>query len=173
VILATSNAANFTDGLDGLAGNTTAVSFGCYAVIAFLQGQTWLSAFCFIMVGCLLGFLWFNANPAMIFMGDTGSQAIGAALGIVALMSGQWLLLPIIALIYFIETISVISQRLAFRYGMWKYGERVRIFKMAPIHHHFELSGWSEIQIVMRFFLLSLLSGLIGIALALISIKPI
>jgi phospho-N-acetylmuramoyl-pentapeptide-transferase len=170
IILGTSNAANFTDGLDGLAGNSAMVAFGAYGVIAFLQGQTWLSAFCFIMVGCLLGFLWFNAKPARIFMGDTGSQALGAGLAIVALMSTEWLLLPIIASVFVMETLSVIIQRAGFRYGIWRYNDREkgRVFLMAPIHHHFEVLGWHESQIVYRFFFVAFLSALLGIALALL-----
>jgi phospho-N-acetylmuramoyl-pentapeptide-transferase len=170
LILATSNSANFADGLDGLAGNISLVAFGSYAVITWFQGQTWLSAFCFIMVGCLLGFLWFNANPARVFMGDTGSQALGATLAVVSLMSGQWLLLPIIGSMFLVETLSVIIQRIGFRYGLRRYGdrERGRIFRMAPIHHHFEHLGWNEAQIVYRFFFIAFLSGLLGIALALL-----
>ena len=170
IILATSNTANFTDGLDGLAGNVSMVAFGSYGVIAHLQGQTWLAAFCFIMVGCLLGFLWFNANPAMVFMGDTGSQALGATLAIVALMTGQWLLLPIVASVFVMEGLSVIIQRIGFAYGVRFHGDREagRIFLMAPIHHHFQKLGWEEAQIVFRFFFISFLSGLIGVALALL-----
>lgn len=170
IILGAANAVNFTDGLDGLAGNTAVAAFSSYGVIASLQGQTWLAAFCFIMVGALFGFLWFNANPAQVFMGDTGSQAIGAALGIVALMSEQWLLLPIIGSVFVAEALSVIIQRTGFFYGLKVHGdrERGRVFLMAPIHHHFQKLRWGEAQIVYRFFFLSVLSGLIGIALALL-----
>lgn len=170
IIVGTANAVNFTDGLDGLAGNVSVVAFGAYGIIAFLQGQTWLSAFCFIMVGALFGFLWFNANPAQVFMGDTGSMAIGAALAIVALMSEQWLLLPIIGSIFVSEALSVIIQRAGFKYGVTLYGdkERGRVFKMAPIHHHFQRLEWGEVQIVYRFFFIAILSGMLGIALALL-----
>lgn len=170
IIVGTANAVNFTDGLDGLAGNVSVVAFGAYGVIAFLQGQTWLSAFCFIMVGALFGFLWFNANPAQVFMGDTGSMAIGAALAIVALMSEQWLLLPIIGSIFVTEALSVIIQRLGFRYGTTFFGdkEKGRVFKMAPIHHHFQRLYWGEVQIVYRFFFVAFLSGMLGIAIALL-----
>jgi len=170
IILGTSNAVNLTDGLDGLAGNVAVVAFGAYGIIAFLQGQIWLSSFCFIMVGSLFGFLWFNANPAQVFMGDIGSQAIGAALAIVALMSEQWLLLPVIASIFVFETISVILQRAGFRYGKMIHGdkEKGRVFKMAPVHHHFQALEWGEVQIVYRFFFISFLSGMLGIALALL-----
>lgn len=170
IVIGSANAVNFTDGLDGLAGNIAMIAFGSYGIIASLQGQTWLSAFCFVMVGCLLGFLWFNAKPALIYMGDTGSQAIGAALAIVALMSGHWLLLPIIGSVFVIEALSVIAQRVGFFYGKVMYGdkERGRIFRMAPIHHHFERLQWGEVQIVYRFFFIGLLSGMLGIALALL-----
>jgi len=168
IILSTSNGCNLLDGLDGLAGNVMAVAFGAYGTISFLQGQTWLAIFDFIILGCLYGFIWYNAHPAKIFMGDTGSMAIGATLGIVALMSGQWLLLPIIALILVIEVGSALLQRSFARYSERYLGERKRLFKAAPIHHHFELIGWGEERIVMRFWLISILSGMIGIALALL-----
>ncbi len=168
ILTATSNGANFTDGLDGLAGNVSATAFIAYGIISFLQGQIWLTIFDFVMVGALFGFLWFNAHPAQVFMGDTGSQAIGAALGVVALMSGQWLLLPIIAFIFLIEVLSVILQKLSFWYSEKYLGETIRIFKMSPIHHHFELSGWSEFQIVSRFWFVSILTAMLGIGLALL-----
>jgi len=163
VIVATSNAVNLTDGLDSLAGWTAAIAFACYGVIAFLQGQAYLVVFCFTVVGALLAFLWYNAHPAELFMGDTGSLALGATLAVVALMTGQWLLLPLIGLVFVAETVSVIAQIAYFKMTGGK-----RFFKMAPLHLHFELLGWSETQVVQRFWLAGLLAGMLGIALALL-----
>ena len=163
IIIASANAVNFTDGLDGLAGLISATAFAAYGVIALIQNQIFLAQFCFTMVGALYGFLWFNVYPAQLIMGDTGSMALGSSLGIVALMTGQWILLPVIAFIPVSEVLSVIIQ---VTYYKWSGGKRV--FKMAPLHHHFELSGWSETQIVQRFWLVSLLCAIAGIALAVI-----
>lgn len=163
VIVAASNAVNFTDGLDGLAGLISATGFVAYGSIAMIQGQVELGNFCFTVVGALFGFLWFNVHPAELFMGDTGSLAFGATLGVVALMTGQWLLLPIIAIIPVSETISVILQ-----IGYFKITKGRRLFKMAPLHHHFEMLGWSETQVVQRFWLVSLLFAMLGIAAALV-----
>lgn len=163
LLVATSNALNFTDGLDGLAGIITASAFAAYGFIAALQGQVFLVQFCFIMVGACFGFLWYNAHPAQLFMGDAGSLALGASLATVALMTGQWLLLPIIAIIPVAEMLSVIIQ---VSYFKWSGGQR--IFRRAPIHHHFELSGWSETQIVQRFWLIGILAAMTGVAFALL-----
>jgi phospho-N-acetylmuramoyl-pentapeptide-transferase len=163
IIIASANAVNFTDGLDGLAGLISATAFAAYGGIALIQKQIFLAQFCFTMVGALYGFLWYNVYPAQLIMGDTGSMALGSSLGIVALMTGQWVLLPVIAFIPVSEVLSVLIQVTYFKVSGGK-----RIFKMAPIHHHFELSGWSETQIVQRFWLVSLLSAIIGIALAVI-----
>lgn len=163
IIIGTSNALNLTDGLDGLAGIITASAFAAYGLIAALQGQTFLTQFCFIMVGACFGFLWYNAHPAQLFMGDTGSLALGAALGTVALMTGQWLLLPIIAIIPVAETISVILQ-----VSYFKFTGGQRIFRKAPLHHHFEEGGWSETQVVQRFWLVGILAAMTGIAFALL-----
>jgi len=168
IIVASTNAVNLTDGLDGLAGSTAAISFAAYGVIAFLQGQYPLMSFCFTMVGALFAFLWYNGHPAELFMGDTGSLAIGAALGVVALMTGQWLLLPIIGLVFVGETLSDILQVGYFKWTKRRTGQGKRIFKMAPLHHHFELMGWSETQVVQRFFLISMLVGMLGVGLALL-----
>jgi phospho-N-acetylmuramoyl-pentapeptide-transferase len=162
-IVGWSNAVNITDGLDGLAGLISATAFAAFGAIAMLQGQVFLVRFCFTVVGALFAFLWYNAHPAELFMGDTGSLALGATLAVVALMTGQWALLPIIAIIPFSETLSVILQ-----VGYFKITKGRRLFKMAPLKHHFELSGWSETQIVQRFWLVGLLSAMIGVALALI-----
>lgn len=168
IIVGTSNAVNFTDGMDGLAGLISATCFAAYGLIAMLQGQTFLMQFCFIMVGALLAFLWFNVHPAQLFMGDTGSLAIGGTLGVVALMTGQWLLLPIIAIIPVIETLSIILQVASARFSRRFLGRDIRIFKRAPIHDHFEVVGWSETQVVQRFWLISLLAAMIGVGLALL-----
>jgi phospho-N-acetylmuramoyl-pentapeptide-transferase len=161
LIVGFSNAMNFTDGLDGLAGLISATAFVAYGAIALLQGQIFLARFCFILAGATFGFLWFNVHPAELFMGDTGSLPLGATLAVVALMTGHWILLPLIAIIPVSETLSIILQVSYFRIT----GGR-RVFKMAPLHHHFELSGWSETQVVQRFWLISLLFAMIGIALA-------
>jgi len=157
-IAGTANAVNLTDGLDTLAGGTAAVAFTAYGIIAFLQGQ-----FCFTMVGAILGFLWYNAHPAQVFMGDTGSLALGAALATAAFMTGQWLLLPVIGIVFVAEALSVILQ-----VAYYKLTKGKRLLRMAPLHHHFELIGWSETQITMRFWLISMMAGLLGIALALV-----
>jgi phospho-N-acetylmuramoyl-pentapeptide-transferase len=162
LIVSMSNAVNLTDGLDGLAGLISATCFAAYGAIALMQGQIYLARFCFTLVGALFGFLWFNVHPAQLFMGDTGSQPLGASLAVVALMTGQWLLLPMIAVIPMSEVISDILQ-----VGYFKLTKGKRLFKMAPIHHHFELLGWSETQVVQRFWLISLLAAILGMALAL------
>lgn len=161
LIVGYSNAMNFTDGLDGLAGLIAATAFVTYGAIALVQGQIFLARFCFTVAGATFGFLWFNVHPAELFMGDTGSLALGATLAVVALMTGHWILLPVIAIIPTSETLSIILQVIYFRIT----GGR-RIFKMTPLHHHFELSGWSETQVVQRFWLIGLLFAMIGIALA-------
>lgn len=163
IIVAMSNALNFTDGMDGLAGIITASAFAAYGIIAFLQGQIFLVQLCFILVGACFAFLWYNAHPAQMFMGDTGSLALGATLATVAVMTGQWLLLPIIAIVPVAEMISVVLQILYFRATKGQ-----RLFRMSPLHHHFELSGWSETQIVQRFWLVGLLAAMLGVALVLL-----
>ena len=170
IITGSANAINFTDGLDGLAGNVTSSAFGAYGVIAYMQDQILLVELCFIIVGACFAFLWFNAHPAQLFMGDTGSLALGATLGLVAMMTGQWLLLPIIAIVPVVETLSVILQVAGNKYTKRRFGRDTRLFRRAPIHHHFELGdmGWSETQIVQRFWLISVLSAFVGVALALL-----
>ena len=167
IIHGAANAVNFTDGLDGLATLISGVAFVAYAVIAYMQGQVFLTMLCLVLVGALLGFLWFNGHPAQVIMGDLGSEALGATLGVVALMTGQWLLLPIIAIIPVAEVLSVVIQVGYFKNTKRRFGEGRRFFKMSPIHNHFVLLGWSEPQIVQRFFIISLLFGMMGIGLAL------
>ena len=176
IIVGMSNAVNFSDGLDGLAGIIAATAFMAYAVIAYLQSfqiepfpaterpvVSYLAPFALTVAGACMAFLWFNAHPAQMFMGDTGSEALGATLGVVALMTGQWLLLPVIALIPVAEMLSVVLQ-----VGYFKLTKGKRLFKMAPLHHHFELLGWSETQTVQRFWLVAIWSAMVGIALALL-----
>ncbi len=163
IIVGTTNAVNLTDGLDGLAGLICATAFVAFGAIAIFQQQIFLARFCFTVVGALFGFLWFNVHPAELFMGDTGALSLGATLAVVALMTGQWLLLPLIAVIPLSEALSDILQVAYFKATNGR-----RLFKMAPLHHHFELLGWSETQIVQRFWLISLLFAMIGVALAVV-----
>jgi phospho-N-acetylmuramoyl-pentapeptide-transferase len=162
IIVSESNAVNFTDGLDGLAGLISATAFAAFGGIALMQGQIFLARFCFTVVGALFGFLWFNVHPAELFMGDTGSLSLGATLAVVALMTGQWPLLLVIAIIPLSEALSVVIQ-----IGYFKLTKGRRFFKMAPIHLHFELLGWSETQVVQRFWLIALLAAMVGVGLAL------
>lgn len=179
IIMGTSNAVNLTDGLDGLAtGCTLTVTFA-YAVLAYIAGNHVISdylqvpfypqageltVFCMALAGASLGFLWWNAHPAKMFMGDTGSLAIGGAIGVVAICVKQELLLMIIGFVFVVEATSVLIQRFYFKYSRRKYGEGRRIFKMAPLHHHFELSGWKETAVVTRFWIISFVCALLGLA---------
>ena len=163
LIVGSANAVNFTDGLDGLAGLISATIIAAYGIIAISQGQIYLARYCYTMVGALFGFLWFNVHPAELMMGDTGSMALGSTIAVIALMTGQWPLLAIIAIIPLSEAISVELQ-----IGYFKLTKGRRIFKMAPLHYHFELLGWSETQVVQRFWLIGLLAAMIGVGLALV-----
>ena len=178
VITAVSNAANLTDGLDGLAAGTSAIAgiilgifayvsgrvdFSNFLDIMYLPGSGELTIFAASLVGACLGFLWYNTHPASVFMGDTGSLAIGGALGALALMIHKELLLPIICGIFFVETLSVIIQTSWFKYTRWKYGEGRRVFLMTPIHHHYEKKGWPESKIVVRFWIIAILLGIISL----------
>ncbi|MFZ3069987.1 MAG: phospho-N-acetylmuramoyl-pentapeptide-transferase [Anaerolineaceae bacterium] len=160
IIVGMANAVNFTDGIDGLAGIISMTMFGVYGIIAMMQGQVYLARFCFCIVGALAGFLWFNVKPAQLMMGDTGSQALGATLAVVALMTGRWIFLPLIAIIPVAELLSVVIQVSYFKATRGK-----RVFKKTPIHHHFEMVGWQENQIVMRFWLIELIGAMLGLAL--------
>jgi len=162
LIIGAANAVNLTDGLDGLAGGTSAIAYVAYGIIAYLQNQSYLVTFCFTMAGAILAFLWYNAYPAELFMGDVGSMALGATLATVALMTEQWLLLSVIGVVFVAETVSDLLQVAYFKLTKGK-----RLFKMAPLHHHFELLGWSEVQITQRFWLIAMLAAMLGIALAL------
>ena len=160
-IFATTSGVNETDGLDGLAGGTTAIAYGAFLAIALLNGQSAVAAFCAIMIGTIMAFLWFNVHPASVFMGDTGSLALGAGLAVVALLTGWVLLLPVVGIVFVVESLSVMLQVAHFKATKGK-----RIFKMSPLHHHFELSGWEEVQIVQRFWLVGALAAVVGIILA-------
>jgi len=156
-IVATTNGVNFTDGLDGLAGGTLIFAFVAYMIIALLAGQLNLAIFCALLIGALLGFLWFNVHPAQIFMGDSGALAMGATLAVISLVTGQILLLPLIGIIFVLEVGSDIVQILSFKLT----GRR--IFRMAPLHHHFELTGWDEEKITMRFWIVGVLAAMLGV----------
>jgi phospho-N-acetylmuramoyl-pentapeptide-transferase len=172
IITAVSNAVNLTDGLDGLATGTSAIAgvalgilsyvsgrtdFSNFLDILYLPGAAELTIFCSAMVGACLGFLWYNTYPAQVFMGDTGSLALGGAIGAVAIMVHKELLLPILGGIFFMETLSVILQTMWFKYTRMRHGEGRRLFLMAPIHHHFEKKGWPEPKIVVRFWIIAVL----------------
>jgi phospho-N-acetylmuramoyl-pentapeptide-transferase len=160
-IVAASHAVNLTDGLDGLAAGTGAVAFGTFGAIALLTQQVFTGDFCFTMVGALLAFLWFNIYPARIFMGDTGSLALGATLATVALLLNQLLILPVIGFVYVIITVSVMLQVSYFKLT----GGR-RLLRIAPLQHHLESIGWHENQITQRFWIVSMMAGVAGVVLA-------
>ena len=158
VIVGTTNAVNLTDGLDGLAAGAASISLLVYTAIAFLERQYDVAIVCGAMTGALVGFLWFNSYPAQIFMGDTGSLAIGGVLAAAAVLTKTEMLLPIIGGLFVLEALSVIIQ-----YGVWRLsGRKRRVFKMAPIHHHFEMSGWQENKIVVRFWILQIVFASVG-----------
>ena len=162
VIIATAHSVNLTDGLDGLAGGVLLTSFGAYGAIAFAQGRYDLATFCGVIVGALLAFLWFNINPARFFMGDTGAMSLGVTLGIIAMLTNAALLLPIIGLVFLIETFSVIVQVT----GKKVFGKKV--FLSSPLHHHLEANGWPEPKIVMRFWVIGGISAVVGLIVFLI-----
>jgi phospho-N-acetylmuramoyl-pentapeptide-transferase len=159
-IVATSNGVNLTDGMDGLAGGTSVFAFLSFAFIAAFRGYPWLVVFCAAMVGALLAFLWFNVHPAEFIMGDTGALAIGATLAACALTTGFVLLLPVAGVIFVAETVSVILQVGSFQL------RGKRIFRMSPLHNHFELIGWAEEKVTIRFWLIGALAGIVAAILA-------
>ena len=162
-IVSTSHSVNVTDGLDGLAGGSLLAAFGAFSIIAWSQGRTDLSTLCAAIIGSLLGFLWFNVNPADIFMGDTGAMSLGTVLAVVALMTNQPFLLLIIGLPFVVESLSVLIQTVSKKL---RHGKKV--FRSSPLHHHLEAMGWSEPRIVMRFWLISFVCAGVGVVLALI-----
>ena len=161
-IVATTSAVAVTDGLDALAGGTTLFAFVAYGIIAFVQGQDFVASFAFIIAGANLGFLWYNAHPARVFMGDTGALALGSSLAIIALMTGHWLLLPLIGLVFVAEALSNVIQ-----IGYYRLSGGTRVFRRAPLHHHFEEIGWNETTIVTRFWVVGIVAAMIGVAFAL------
>ncbi|PIC65711.1 phospho-N-acetylmuramoyl-pentapeptide-transferase [Sporosarcina sp. P13] len=152
-----SNAVNLTDGLDGLVGGTSTIAFATFGVFALIYEQNDIALFAFVVAGSMLGFLLFNIKPAKVFMGDTGSLALGGALAMLSVLIKQELLLLVIGIIFVVETLSVIIQVISFKLT----GKRV--FKMSPIHHHFELSGWSEWKVVIVFWGVALLAALVPV----------
>lgn len=158
VLVGTVNAVNLTDGLDGLAAGSTAIAATAFGLITWLLGYPDLALFSGALVGACLGFSWFNAPPAQVFMGDTGSLGLGAALGTIAVLSKTTLFLPIIGALFVIETLSVIFQVLYFKITRGQ-----RLFRMAPLHHHFELLGWAESKVMIRFWLISLIFAVLGL----------
>jgi phospho-N-acetylmuramoyl-pentapeptide-transferase len=174
VITSSSNAVNLTDGLDGLAIGLSGIcfltfigfvyvsgrlDFSSYLQIEYFPGSGELAVYCGAALGAVLGFLWFNTNPAEVFMGDTGSLALGGALGAIAIMIKKELLLVIVGGVFVVEALSVIIQVLSYKYRGGK-----RVFKMAPLHHHFELKGWPEAKVVVRFWILGALCALLTLA---------
>lgn len=160
-VVATGNAVNISDGLDGLAGGLAAIAFGSFGIIAMLQSQLLLSGFCFTVVGALLSYLWFNIYPARFIMGDVGSFAIGASLGVVAMLTNALFLLPIIGIVFVAEAGSSLIQ--IFSKKVFKR----KIFISAPFHHHLEATGWPETKITMRFWVVGYIAAFIGVLLAL------
>ncbi len=159
-VVATGNAVNITDGMDGLAGGLAMLAYGSYGVIALLQEQWYLAGFCFIVIGALLSYIWFNVYPARFMMGDTGSFALGAGLGVVAMMTNSFLLLPVIGGLFVVEAGSSLLQ-----IGAKKFFHR-KIFLSAPIHHHLQAKGWEESKIVMRFWIIGGVLAMLGVFLA-------
>ena len=159
-IVAMSNGVNLTDGMDGLAGGTAVFAFLAVAFIAAARDFEWLVVFCAAMVGALLAFLWFNVHPAEVIMGDTGALALGATLATITLTTGFVLLLPVLGIIFLAETVSVMIQVGAFKLR----GKRV--FRMSPLHNHFELIGWAEEKVTIRFWLIGALAGIVAAILA-------
>ncbi|MFA6551426.1 MAG: phospho-N-acetylmuramoyl-pentapeptide-transferase [Patescibacteria group bacterium] len=162
VIVATAFSVNQIDGLDGLAGGTLLTAFGAYGIIAFVQGKFDLAAFCGVIIGALIAFLWFNIKPARFFMGDTGAMSLGVTLGIIAMLTNQALLLPVIGILFVVEALSSIIQVVS------KKLRGKKIFLSSPIHHHLEAVGWPEYKIVMRFWLISGIAAVIGLILFLL-----
>jgi phospho-N-acetylmuramoyl-pentapeptide-transferase len=177
IITGTSNAVNLTDGLDGLAAGLTAIAAATFGVFAYIVGNSRLSLylglfylpgseelaiFCVALAGATLGFLWFNAHPADVFMGDTGALALGGALGAVALLLKLEFLLAIVGGVFVVEALSVMAQVTYFKYTARRFGQGKRLLRMAPLHHHFEKSGWTETKIIVRFWILGLLCSLIA-----------
>jgi phospho-N-acetylmuramoyl-pentapeptide-transferase len=178
-----SNAVNLTDGLDGLSAGLVAIAVltlglfayligrvdtSAYLQLFYLRGAGELTVFCAAVVGACIGFLWFNAHPAQVFMGDTGSLALGGAVGAIAILLKSEFLLLIVGFVFVAETMSVILQRGMFKYRRKRFGleyaQKHRVFKRAPLHHHFELSGWPETQVVVRFWIVGVLCAILALS---------
>ena len=157
ILVGSSNAVNLTDGLDGLAGGLSAISFVAFSLISLMVGYTDMGIFALILTGALLGFLFYNAYPAKVFMGDTGSLALGAVMGIIAILTHREVTLLIVAFVFVIETLSVILQ------VIWVKCFNKKLFLMTPIHHHFEMLGWSEQQVTISFWFIGFICGIIAI----------
>ena len=183
IMTGTSNAVNITDGLDGLASGLSAIAFGTFAIFSYIIGRVdysrylglfylqdsgELTVFCLAMVGALIGFLWFNTHPAQVFMGDTGSLALGGALGVVAILLKSEFVLAFVGAVFVAEMISVILQRFVFKYRKKRYGleyaQGHRVFRRAPLHHHFEMIGWKETQVVVRFWIIGILCAFFALS---------
>jgi phospho-N-acetylmuramoyl-pentapeptide-transferase len=162
VLVATSFAANQTDGLDGLAGGIFALAFGAYSFISLFKGNYTLAIFCATLTGAILAFLWFNVYPARFFMGDTGAMSLGMTLGVIAFLTNTVYLLPFIGFILMIEALSTVIQIVSKRLF------KKKVFKVAPIHHHFEASGWPETKVTMRFWIITAITTAIGLSLVII-----
>ncbi len=162
IVVGVSNSVNLTDGLDGLAGGLLAIAYSVFAVIAYFYGLPILATFCVVVAASIFAFLWFNVPPASIYMGDTGSLALGATLGVIAMLCDAVIVLAVVGLIFVLETISVMLQL------FWKKRFKKKLFLIAPLHHHFEAKGWSETQIVMRFWLMGGVFGIMGLLIGLI-----
>jgi len=183
ILTGTSNAVNITDGLDGLASGLSAIAFGTFAIFAYIIGRSdysrflyvfyrqdsgEITVFCLAMVGALIGFLWFNTHPAQVFMGDTGSLALGGALGAVAILLKSEFVLAFVGAVFVAEMLSVIFQRYVFKYRRTRYGleyaQTHRVFRRAPLHHHFEELGWKETQVVVRFWIIGILCAFFALS---------
>lgn len=183
ILTGVSNAVNLTDGLDGLSSGLVAIAVttlglfayvlgrkdtSAYLQVFYLLGSGELTVFCAAVVGACIGFLWFNAHPAQVFMGDTGSLALGGAVGAIALLLKSEFLLLFVGAVFFAETVSVILQRSVFKYRKRRYGEEYakanRVFRRAPLHHHFELLGWPETQVVVRFWIVGILCAILALS---------
>lgn len=165
ILVGTAFSVNESDGLDGLAGGIVLAAFASFGVIAFMQGNYNIAAFCGVIIGALLSFLWFNITPARFFMGDTGAMSLGIALGIVAMLTGYPLLLPIIGFLLLLESLSVIIQVLSKKF------RKKKVFLSAPLHHHFEAKGWSEAKVVMRFWIIAAVLSVLGLIIAVIDLS--
>ena len=164
IIVASANAVNFTDGLDGLAGGLIVISFTALGIVAYVQGLVILAAFCGLIIGATLAFLWFNIPPALFYMGDTGALALGATMGVIAMLTNSIVILPFVAFIFAIEGLSSFAQLLSKKFF------KKKLFLIAPLHHHFEAKGWNEEKVVMRFWIIGSFMAVLGVILEFLSL---